>query len=333
MDTEERSKIFEPLHGNEQLKRYLLSELENDRLSHAYIIEGAEGSGKFTLSLMLAAALEPEFSHKILSENCVDVTVTSLADDRKSIGITAIRELKYQASILPQELSKRIFVIKDAQTLTVEAQNSLLKILEEPPSGVYFFLLCENASMLLPTVRSRAPILRMEIFDEETLARLLTADNKKAAELASKAPEEFSLLIKSSGGTLGSAMAKLDRRKDARCVLRGKTEELISLLRDGRRTDVLLFFSAAELDREELSELLCYLGEAVRDLLAVKKCENVRLLFYLSREKADEDSFNFASGSLLKIYEATEELLQALASNVNSAVFGVRCANILTASL
>jgi DNA polymerase-3 subunit delta' len=122
---------------------------------------------------MLAAALEPDFSDKILSGGCVDVTTYALPEDRKSIGIATIRELKYKTQILPQELSSNIFIVRDAHTMTPEAQNSLLKVLEEPPAGVYIFLLCDTAAALLPTVRSRAPSLRMQIFTVSDLPEKL----------------------------------------------------------------------------------------------------------------------------------------------------------------
>ncbi|MBQ9117228.1 MAG: hypothetical protein IJY04_09410 [Clostridia bacterium] len=201
--------IFGSLYGNEALKAFLSASLKSGKLSHAYIIEGSKGSGKFTLATMISAALVPQFSEKILSGGCVDVNIYSLPEEKKSIGIATVRELKYRAQIQPQELPYQIFIVRDAHTMTVEAQNSLLKVLEEPPSGVYFFLLCENASLLLPTVRSRAPSLKMQSFSEDELGNILIARDKKAAELSRRSPEEFSLLLRASGGSIGGAIAKL----------------------------------------------------------------------------------------------------------------------------
>lgn len=333
MLSSEFEAIFAPLKGNAQLKRYLLTELEQGKLAHAYIFEGAKGSGKFTIATMLSAALAPEFSQKILNGECVDVNVFGLTDDRRSIGISTVRELKYRASIQPQELHCTIFIIRDAHTLTTEAQNSLLKILEEPPQDTYFFLLCETASALLPTVRSRAPILRMQRFDENELESIILSKEKKATALKERSPEEFTLLLKSSDGAVGNALARLSGRSDSRSALREKATELIGLLRDGKRTDVLLFFTTANLSRDELSTLLGYLSEAARDLLAVKKCSDVDLVFYLTRESADEDSFSFATQSLLKIYEECVRLTEALNSNVNQSIFAIQCANAFTDAL
>lgn len=333
MDTDGYETLFSALYGNSKLKSYLISELEKGGLSHAYIIEGPSGSGKFTLAKLLSAALAPEYSHKILTSGSVDVNVYSLADDRKSIGISTVREIKYKAELQPQELPCEIFVIRDAHTLTTEAQNSLLKILEEPPRNVYFFLLCETASVLLPTVRSRAPVLRMELFDEEMLGELLLRTEKKARSMKDELPDEFTALLRSSGGTLGNALKALGERRSERSRIRERATELIDLLRDGKRTELLIFFSTLDMSREELTLLLEQFAEATRDMLAVKKGNEPDLLFYLSRERADEDAFAFATQTLMELFDISTSLMEALTVNVNQSVFAVRCATSLADAL
>ena len=165
--------FFMGLYGNDRLKSYLLTAVGEKKLPHALIFEGAEGSGKMTAVISTLSAMEPQFSEKIASGGTPDVTVITIPDGKKSIGVTAVRDIKYQAYIKPQELSCRAFIIDKAETMTPEAQNALLKIFEEPPANVFFFLLCDNASSLLSTVRSRAPVLRMEIFDGATLSDYL----------------------------------------------------------------------------------------------------------------------------------------------------------------
>lgn len=323
-------EIFRPLLGNEELKSFFASAVCAGKLSHAYIIEGAKGSGRYTLATMLAASLEPSFAEKILSEDCVDVTVYSLPEDKKSLGIATVRELKYKAQLIPQELSCQVFIIRDAHALTPEAQNSLLKILEEPPNGVYIFLLCDTSSALLPTVRSRAPSIRMQHFSEEELARLLPRINKKASDLAERSPEEFSVLLRSAGGTVGGALTKLTQRKDTKDALRQKAAELMGYLRDGKRADVLLFFSGQGFTRDEMATLLGYISDASRDMLLIKKSDTPRMLFYLSRAEADEDAYNFTSESLIKIYSVCDRMTEQLLLNPNMNIFSVKCACSLT---
>ena len=324
--TDKIEKIFEPLLGNDTLKNFLTISTGKKNLSHAYIIEGAKGSGKYTLATMLSAALAPDFSDKILSGGCVDVTTYALPEDKKSIGIATIRDLKYKAQILPQELPCNIFIVRDAHTMTHEAQNSLLKVLEEPPAGVYIFLLCDTASALLPTVRSRAPSLRMQIFTEDELSEILPQIDKKADELSRRSPEEYSLLIRSSGGTIGGALTKLSQKKDSKAALRGKAEMLVEYLRDRKRNELLLFFATANLTRDDMLTVLIYLGEAFRDMLATKKSEASKMLFYLSTEKAEEDSYAIATETIMKLYTVVDTMAEELYYNPNMNVFAVRLA-------
>lgn len=333
MDTERYEALFSALHGNSRLKSFLISELQKHRLSHAYILEGPPGSGKLTLAKLISAALAPEHSNKILTSGSVDVNIYSLTDDKRSIGISTVREIKYKAELRPQELPCEIFIIRDAHTLTTEAQNSLLKILEEPPQGVYFFLLCETASSLLPTVRSRAPVLRMEVFGEDELEDILLQKEKKARTLKDAHPEEFADLLKASQGTLGNALNYLLRKSSERVRLREKADELVQLLRDGKRTELLIFFVTLDLTREELTLLLEHLAEATRDMLAVKKGGSPTLSFYTSQERAEEDAFAFAAQTLMELYDRSAELMEALAVNVNQSIFAIHCATLLSDAL
>lgn len=329
-DTDRIEKIFQPLLGNDGLKSFLISGAREKKLSHAYIIEGAKGSGKYTLATMIAAALVPDFADKILAGGCVDVTAYALPEDKKSIGIATVRELKYKAQLQPQELPYNIFIVRDANTMTPEAQNSLLKVLEEPPAGVYFFLLCDTASALLPTVRSRAPSLRMQLFTEEELRDILPKLDKKAEEIAKRSPDEYSLMLRASGGAIGAALSALAQKKAAGSALRGKAETLIGYLRDGNKSDLLLYFATANLSRDDMLTVLGYLRDAFRDMLITKKSEDARMLFYLSHEKAEEDSYSFASATLLKLYETADSMADTLSCNPNMNVFAVRCACALS---
>ena len=176
--------FFNRLYGNDRLKSYLSYSVSEKKLPHALIFEGPDGSGKQTAALLTLCAMEPSFADKITGYGTPDVTFHTIPEDKKKIGVSSVRDIKYQAYIKPQELSFRAFIIDKAETMTEEAQNALLKIFEEPPKGVFFFLLCDNASSLLSTVRSRAPVIRMESFDNATLSSYLLENNEKARNRA-----------------------------------------------------------------------------------------------------------------------------------------------------
>ena len=136
------SSPFDAIYKNEQTIEYFKRAIASGNLLHAHIIEGVEGSGKHTLVNAIAKALSPEFAEKIENNNEPDIITVGLEGDKKTIGVDSIRALKQRSSLTPNELDYLMFIIEDADTMTNSAQNSFLKLLEEPPSNVYMFLLC-----------------------------------------------------------------------------------------------------------------------------------------------------------------------------------------------
>ena len=180
-------EAFADIAGNETLKTRLANEISEGKLSHAYILEGSKGSGKHLFAMGIAAALSCEnrgndssplpcrtcpSCKKILSGNSPDIIHVGKGD-KATLGVEAIRTLKQDVWIAPNDSDVKVYIIEDAHLMTIQAQNALLLTLEEPPSYVLFLLLCESAAPLLETVRSRAPILRTEPLEAETIGNFL----------------------------------------------------------------------------------------------------------------------------------------------------------------
>lgn len=323
------SDHFEELYGNGQLKTYIKTKIADGTLPHALIFEGSEGSGKLTVATMTAMALDPSFADKIKKHISPDVTVHEPADGKKTIGVSLVREIRAQAYIKPQELSVRVFIIRYAHLMTTEAQNALLKILEEPPSGVYFFLLCENSSLLLPTVRSRAPVLKMAVLPDSELGEYVASVNKKAEVMKRNSPEEYAMLIRSCGGSVGCAISKIGTPDSQSEKLRALTGELINLISEAKRDGILLFFVKNRFKRDELDTVLLGLSCAMRDMLKLKYGELSDTLFFTSLTEAEEASASYARSTLMNVYTESEALRAKLSVNVNVDAFSVRCADAL----
>ena len=146
-------KMLDSIIGNSSLKSKLLSDILSDTLSHAYIIQGKKGSGKHTVAYMTAAALSCEkvsdtnapvpclncpSCKKILQKKSPDV-ITITREDKATIGVDAVRFLRNDVRIVPNDLDYKIYIIEDADTMTTQAQNAFLLTLEEPPKYVKFF--------------------------------------------------------------------------------------------------------------------------------------------------------------------------------------------------
>lgn len=140
-----------------------------EKASHAYLIEGEKGIGKFTFALDLACTFfctgenkpcrKCASCRKVFEFNHPDVHI--FEPDRNIFRVDQVREIISTLYESPYEGGKKVYIIKEFHKANPAAQNALLKTLEEPPEPVCFFLLTENAHAALPTVRSRCKHIRL----------------------------------------------------------------------------------------------------------------------------------------------------------------------------
>lgn len=201
---------FERLLGNERLKQNLSVSLSRNRFSHFYLISGPAGSGKHLLADLLTQALMCTGEHKPCGtcSGCRKVLAGSHPDyisvtdpDHKDVAVRIIREAREDMFIRPNEGAHKVYLFP--QSMRMEGQNALLKILEEPPSYGVFILLSENPEQLLPTVRSRCTELKLLPVAPEILKPHLKALYPEATD------ESIDGAIRRSGGYVGQAMELL----------------------------------------------------------------------------------------------------------------------------
>lgn len=138
--------MFEDILGNDDVKKYLTNCIENKNFSHSYIFSGIKGIGKYTFA--------KDFAKCILEDSMMQ-DYYELGPDGKSIKVAQIRELQNVINIKPTFSKKSVYIIDDADLMTIEAQNSLLKTLEEPPEYAVIILIVHNERSVLSTVKSR----------------------------------------------------------------------------------------------------------------------------------------------------------------------------------
>ena len=154
------------LKGNERVKEQLSQQERRRGLSHAYILSGPGGSGRHTLVRLLAAGLLCDSRGEKPCGQCgsclkvgkgvhPDVSVIAGPGKGKSITVDQVRALRSDAYIRPNEGSRKVYLLEDADQMNASAQNAMLKLLEEGPRYASFLLIANNADALLETVRSR----------------------------------------------------------------------------------------------------------------------------------------------------------------------------------
>ena len=173
---------------SEKLKETFQSLIKNDRLPHAIIIDGGNSEIRTQTALFLAASFVCSGDEKPCGK-CINCTKTfSLnhpdvvvydpeAAGEKTFKIDAVRSIRSDAFIIPNEAAKKVYIHKTADKMNVQAQNGLLKIIEEPPSYARFILECESRASMLETILSRATA-----FNLGAAERLLDSEYLQKAE-------------------------------------------------------------------------------------------------------------------------------------------------------
>ncbi len=177
-----------------------------DRPAHALILSGPDGIGKTSLSRWIAVQVL-QFDDEVALNKYPHFKVVE--PDGQSISIDAMRELaKFAKLKIPTNTSstKRIIIIEQTNLMTVEAQNALLKLLEEPPDNTILILNTSNMSTLLPTIRSRAQSISVQIPEFDAINKYFLNQNF----LSSKINQAYLM----SGGLPGLMTALLNQQGD-----------------------------------------------------------------------------------------------------------------------
>lgn len=251
-----------PLAGNRALKTQLSQQEEGRGLSHAYILSGPAGSGKHTLARLLCGAMLCTASverrpcghcgpcKKVFAGIHPDVAVISGPAQGKPITVDQVRQLRADAYIRPNEGERKVYLLEGADRMNASAQNAMLKLLEDGPAYAVFFLLAENGSALLPTVRSRCETLELAPVSPAQ------AEEWLAKAFPGRTAEEIRRAALECQGILGRAAALLEGGQEEDGL--EETARSLSAALEGE--DELALFEATQaldkLSREELTAVL-----------------------------------------------------------------------------
>ena len=324
--------IFSSLYGNLATKKRLGKAIAAGTLAHAFLIDGPAGSGKLTLALSISAALNCERRsdnnstlpcgtcincRRIFDKNFADVHIIGKPEDKATFGVEDVRLFRSDVYLSPTESECKVYIIKDAETLTVAAQNALLILLEEPPRNVYILLLSNGTDKILTTIKSRAQYIPMERFSREDILKYL----KKSS--SSDFSDEATLLeiASASGGIIGRAEELLDPKARAEIEAeRALTSSIVEALGKGAPfSKTVAAIKDMPQKRSELTEALERLTDAVRDMLLAKDEAKFEPLYFRSREAAKDAAAGFSKKRLLEIYDAVSEAISANEQNANIA--------------
>lgn len=321
------------VYGNRETVARIVDDVRAATFPHAILLEGKEGSGRRTMARAIAMALlctSPEEGapcgrcnacEKVASRQHTDVTYLVKEESRATIGVESVRRLRHEIHLSPNEAERKVYIIEDAHTMTEQAQNALLVMLEEPPPNVFLLLLAESADAMLVTVRSRVRLYRMELFPTEEIDAYLMQNSPEAVRKKAERPEEYEAILKGSGGCIGAALDLLDPTKAEHLLVTKKTVlRLVDALRTSSFAAVYQATATLPTSRGELTEVLESFAMALRDLALAKKVKEHRLCFFSRREEAWEAARGLSLSKILRVSEGIEECFEQLERNANMAL-------------
>ena len=172
--------IFKDIIGNEQNKEILNQIIRNNNISHSYMFIGKDSIGKMLFAKEFAKAILCIDNTKPCDrcKSCIEFNThnnpdfTVIEADGNTIKTDQIRELVKKVYEKPIVSNKKVYIINDSNLMTKEAQNSLLKTLEEPPAYMTIILVGRNESSFLTTIKSRCTILHFEPLKDEEIKEI-----------------------------------------------------------------------------------------------------------------------------------------------------------------
>jgi DNA polymerase-3 subunit delta' len=311
---------FKDIIGHERIKEHLQKAIESDHVSHAYILTGETGMGRkslanaFAMTLLCERAksepcMECHACKQVMTNNHPDLILVT-HEKPGSIGVDDIRgQINDTIMIRPYSSYYKIYIVDEAEKMTVQAQNALLKTIEEPPSYAIIMLLTTNQEAFLPTILSRCVQLKLKPQTDAVVKSYLMG----------------SLGIKESRADIYAAFA---RGNLGRAIHLASSEEfqllyseLLHMLKHLKEMDIMeLLFYIKKMKDENLDiyDCLDFMQLWYRDILMYKVTQDINLLIF--REEFNtmkEISASSAYDGIETILKAIDKARIRLDANVN----------------
>ena len=311
---------FQDIPGQEHIKDHFQKAISNKKISHAYILSGESGMGHKLLAEAFALTLLCESGRtvpcltchsckQVLSGNHPDL-IYVIHEKPASIGVDDIRkQINDTIMIRPYSSEYKIYIVDEAEKMTIQAQNALLKTIEEPPSYVIIILLTTNQNTFLPTILSRCIQLKLKPLKDSIIRDYLI--NKLSV------PEtKADIYAAFARGNMGRAV-KIAQSEEFKHMY----EELIHVLRNIRDMDISMllgFIKKMKEDNLDLIECLDFMQIWYRDALMFKVTKDANLLIFKDEYSAiNEMSQKTGYDGFENILQAIEKARIRLEANVN----------------
>ena len=189
--------MFDHIIGNEKIKQELVQAVNQNKIAHSYLFIGTEGIGKKQIA--------KEFAKMLLGDLNNNPDFQMIEPEGLSIKIEQIRQMQKKIIEAPIKSTRKVYIIDDADLMTVEAQNCLLKTLEEPPEFAIIILIGSRENNFLSTIKSRCTIIKFQNIENNQIKEYL----KEKYQITDFSEE----LLEVSGGSIGKAEQLKDKQE------------------------------------------------------------------------------------------------------------------------
>lgn len=303
--------------GQSTLINRLKSILNSGRIVHSYIFTGLSGAGKTTISNVFAKMLFCERGDKPCNacKSCMQLDsgnhpdVIRITSQTKTIGIDSIRELRAHIQIKPFQGPWKIYIIEKGDTMTQQAQNALLKTLEEPPKHAIIFILTENVASLLPTIISRCQIIRIPSLSTHEVAEII----ERRTHIQK---EEALVFAKLSGGLPGRGLELALSNEYQQ--MRDSSLEVLMRISKGSLIESLALIDFFLENRDKVVEILDMMELWFRDVLVLKQSRCQAIVINMDKLTQLRTLANiFTTKAIGCIIEGIEDSKRMLMSHAN----------------
>src|SRR6056297_338572 len=263
---------FDSVVGQDRIKYYLTNSVKKDNLTHGYIFEGPKNIGKLEVAKVFAQLILCKNSDKKPCEkcsSCIKANADSHPDihiiklDENSIKRKDIDELQSSIYMKPYESNKKVYIIDDSHKMTVQAANTFLKTLEEPPEDTIIIMITINKDLMLDTITSRCQIINFDMLGHKEVEKILVEEYNMDEE-------KSKLLAAYSKGNVYKAL-KILNGDDKTLEYRDEIVEIVDkMLTEGKRAvfDYEKYFNTR---KDNIDDILDIIIIWYRDILFVKE--------------------------------------------------------------
>ena len=315
--------VLDDIVGQKNIVRDIKNSLMNGRIAHAYLFCGPDGVGKSiaasTLAMTLncrAKGLDPcgkcPSCIRAQGGNHPDIIhfgAKNRSGSKQSISVDDIRDLQADMQKKPYENGVKVYIIHDAEKMTEQAQNALLKVLEEPPENTVIILLTYNMYSILNTIISRCRVMKFTRAPEKDIEAYLV--NKLGA-----ASKEARYIAALSDGILKNALDFISN--DDLKNTRNEIIELSKNIRSGDKLDALSSVEYFVSNKDKIDRILDIMLSFYRDIMIFKECGDKKLLINLDKEEIIRDECSkYTVSSLYNIIKSIKEASRNIKLNIN----------------